>query len=91
MNFHAVVVRLTIIFAICKTILGFTCASLRVPMEAASQKFLLCHAIPSRLRVKVQDIHHEEKAAAALEHWLAAQVGVQERIIPLRPQRVGDA
>lgn len=47
-------------------------------MEAASQKFLLRHAIPSRLRVKVEDIHHEEKAAAALEHWLATQVGVQE-------------
>jgi cation-transporting P-type ATPase C len=47
-------------------------------MEAASQKFLLCHAIPSRLRVKVEDIHHEEKAAAALEHWLTTQVGVQE-------------
>jgi cation-transporting P-type ATPase C len=47
-------------------------------MEAVSQKFLLCHAIPSRLRVKVRDIHHEEKAAAALERWLAHQAGVQE-------------
>ena len=46
-------------------------------MEAASQKFVLCHLIPSRLRVKVEDIRHEEKAAAALEHWLATQVGVQ--------------
>jgi cation-transporting P-type ATPase C len=26
----------------------------------------------------VQDIRHEEKAAAALEHWLATQTGVQE-------------
>jgi cation-transporting P-type ATPase C len=47
-------------------------------MEVASQKFVLCHSIPSRLRVKVQDIRHEEKAAAALEHWLATQIGVRE-------------
>jgi cation-transporting P-type ATPase C len=26
----------------------------------------------------VQDIRHEEKAAAALEHWLATQIGVRE-------------
>jgi cation-transporting P-type ATPase C len=47
-------------------------------MEAAPVKFLVCHSIPSRLRVKVQDIRHAEKAAAALEHWLATQVGVQK-------------
>jgi cation-transporting P-type ATPase C len=47
-------------------------------MEAAPQNFVLCHAIPSRLRVKVQDIRRAEKAAAALEHWLATQTGVQE-------------
>jgi hypothetical protein len=56
-------------------------------MEAASQKFLLCHAIPSRLRVKVQDIHREEKAAAALEHWLATQTGV-EGVRPARSREV---
>ncbi len=47
-------------------------------MEAAPRKFLLCHSTPSRLRVKVQGIRHAEKAALALEHWLASQIGVQE-------------
>ena len=47
-------------------------------MAAAPEKFTVCHSLPSRLRVRVQDIRRREQGAAALEQWLAGQTGVME-------------
>ena len=47
-------------------------------MAAAPAKFTVCHSLPSRLRVRVQDIRRREHGAAALEQWLAGQTGVRE-------------
>ena len=47
-------------------------------MAAAPEKFTVCHSLPSRLRVRVQDIRRREQGAAALEQWLAGQTGVRE-------------
>ncbi len=47
-------------------------------MAAAPEKFTVCHSLPSRLRVRVQDIRRREQGAAALEQWLDGQTGVME-------------
>jgi cation-transporting P-type ATPase C len=40
--------------------------------------FVFCHAVPGRLRVKVEAIRRNEEKAATLAHWLTLQARIRE-------------